>query len=89
MQAKRSWIKLLGTHPSPITALRSPLRPCDSPILNDTGTARQQERHLAWPPMTSGSDRDILDIAEIVAYYAYVNCIADGLGVSLETWLAN
>ena len=33
-------------------------------------------------------DRDILDIAEVVAYYAYVNRIADGLGVSLETWMA-
>lgn len=32
------------------------------------------------------SDRDILDIAEVVGYYAYVNRIADGLGVGLETW---
>lgn len=32
------------------------------------------------------SDRDILDICEVTAYYAYVNRIADGLGVSLETW---
>lgn len=30
------------------------------------------------------SDRDILDIAEVTAYYAYVNRIADGLGVQLE-----
>lgn len=30
------------------------------------------------------SDRAILDIAQVVAYYAYVNRIADGLGVSLE-----
>lgn len=34
------------------------------------------------------SDRDILDIAEVVGYYAYANRIADGLGVSIETWLA-
>ena len=33
------------------------------------------------------SDRAILDIAEVVAYYAYVNRIADGLGVAIETWL--
>ena len=33
------------------------------------------------------SDRDILDIAEVVGYYAYVNRIADGLGVSIETWM--
>ena len=32
------------------------------------------------------SDRDILDICEVAAYYAYVNRIADGLGVQLETW---
>jgi uncharacterized peroxidase-related enzyme len=31
-------------------------------------------------------DRAILDIAQIVAYYAYVNRIADGLGVSLEDY---
>ncbi len=29
-------------------------------------------------------DRDILDIAEVCAYYAYVNRIAAGLGVKLE-----
>lgn len=33
------------------------------------------------------SDRDILDIVEVTAYYAYVNRIADGLGVPLETWI--
>ncbi len=32
------------------------------------------------------SDRAILDIAQIVAYFAYVNRIADGLGVSLEDY---
>ncbi len=32
-------------------------------------------------------DRDILDICEVAAYYAYVNRIADGLGVAIETWL--
>jgi len=34
------------------------------------------------------SDRDILDICEVVGYYAYVNRIADGLGVPTESWLA-
>ncbi len=32
------------------------------------------------------SDRDILDVCEVVAYYAYVNRIADGLGVAVEDW---
>lgn len=34
-------------------------------------------------------DRAILDIAQVVAYYAYVNRIADGLGVSLERYWAD
>ncbi len=35
------------------------------------------------------SDRDILDLCEVVAYYAYVNRIADGLGVAVEDWFDN
>lgn len=31
------------------------------------------------------SDADILAIAEVTAYYAYANRIADGLGIELET----
>jgi uncharacterized peroxidase-related enzyme len=30
------------------------------------------------------SDRDILEIVEVAAYYAYVNRVADGLGVRVE-----
>ena len=30
------------------------------------------------------SDRAILDVVQVAAYYAYVNRIADGLGVELE-----
>jgi uncharacterized peroxidase-related enzyme len=33
------------------------------------------------------SDTDILHIAEVVGYFAYVNRIADGLGVPLEEWI--
>ncbi len=33
------------------------------------------------------SDRDILDIVEVVGYYAYANRVADGLGIELETWI--
>ena len=32
------------------------------------------------------SDRDILDIVEVVGYYAYANRIADGLGIETEPW---
>jgi len=35
------------------------------------------------------SDRAILDINQITAYYAYVNRIADGLGVPLEDFWAH
>jgi uncharacterized peroxidase-related enzyme len=34
------------------------------------------------------SDEDVLHIAEVTAYYAYVNRIADGLGVELESWIS-
>ncbi len=30
------------------------------------------------------SDRDILDLNLVVSYFAFVNRLADGLGVSLE-----
>lgn len=33
------------------------------------------------------TDRDVLDITEVVSYYAYVNRLADGLGVSVEDWI--
>jgi uncharacterized peroxidase-related enzyme len=33
------------------------------------------------------SDTDVLHIAEVAAYYAYANRIADGLGIPLEDWI--
>ena len=33
------------------------------------------------------TDRDILDIVEVVGYYAYANRIADGLGLETEDWI--
>ena len=33
------------------------------------------------------SDRDILDITEVVGYYAYANRIADSLGIETEDWI--
>ena len=32
------------------------------------------------------SDAEILDLAQVTAYYAFVNRIADGLGVELESF---
>ena len=34
------------------------------------------------------SDADILDINQVTGYYAYVNRLADGLGVQLEAFWA-
>ena len=52
------------------------LRPCDM----------EEEDVIALRDAGFG-DRDILDICEVVGYYAYVNRIADGLGVAAESWL--
>ena len=35
------------------------------------------------------SDRDILDIVEVVGYYAYANRVADGLGIETEPWISD
>ncbi len=35
------------------------------------------------------SDRDVLDIVEVTAYYAYANRVADGLGISTESWISD
>ena len=32
------------------------------------------------------TDRDVLDSLEGIAYYAYANRIADGLGITVEPW---
>ena len=53
-----------------------------------TRTPAQMEAEDLRPLRDAGfSDGDILHIAEVTAYYAYVNRIADGLGVELEPWI--
>lgn len=37
---------------------------------------------------TGFSDLDVLEICEVIGYYAYVNRMAAGLGVALEAQLA-
>ena len=34
------------------------------------------------------ADADVLAVAEVTSYYAFVNRIADGLGVEVEEWLS-
>ncbi len=44
-----------------------------------------EETDLAAMRTAGLSDRDILDVNLTTSYYAYVNRIADGLGVRLES----
>ena len=46
------------------------------------------ERDVEQLRQAGFDDRAVLDIAQVAAYYAYVNRIADGLGVSLEAYWA-
>lgn len=43
-----------------------------------------KEREIEALRKAGFSDRDIFDINQVVAYFNYVNRIADGLGVQLE-----
>lgn len=54
-------------------------------LTKSPGRMRQEDLE----PLREGgfSDADILHIAEVTAYYAYVNRVADGLGVELEPWI--
>ncbi len=45
------------------------------------------EEHVGALRSLGFSDRDVLDIVEVIAYYAYANRIADGLGVTIEPWM--
>jgi uncharacterized peroxidase-related enzyme len=49
--------------------------------------SRMTSRDVDQLRVVGFSDRDVLDIAEVTAYYAYANRIADGLGVPSETWI--
>ncbi|MBT3340188.1 MAG: peroxidase [Planctomycetes bacterium] len=47
-----------------------------------TRSDADQLRAVGW------SDREIHDACQVVAYFNYVNRLADGLGVDAEDWLA-
>ena len=46
---------------------------------------KMAESDLATLRSAGLSDRDVLDACLAIAYFAYVNRIADGLGVALES----
>lgn len=67
----------------------APLDPADCAMLDYaaklTLTPAEMRRTDVDALRSAGfSDRDVLDINQITAYYAYVNRVADGLGVELE-----
>ncbi len=49
-----------------------------------TGPGRMQRADYQTLRGVGFSERDVLGICEVTAYYAYVNRIAEGLGVELE-----
>jgi len=56
-------------------------------ILLTTSPGEVTEADIGALRTAGFSDRDILDIAEVTAYYAYANRIADGLGITTEPWI--
>ena len=48
---------------------------------------KMAESDLASLRSAGLSDRDILDACLVIAYFAYVNRIADGLGVALDAYI--
>lgn len=53
-----------------------------------TATPAQMERADTDALRAAGfADVDILAICEVAGYYAYVNRIADALGVEVEPWV--
>ena len=72
---------------------RARLNPADRAMLDYTDKLTRapwsmQEGDVAALRQQGFSDRAILDMAQVVAYYAYVNRIADGLGLQLESYWA-
>jgi uncharacterized peroxidase-related enzyme len=47
---------------------------------------QMRESDLAALRANGLSDRDILDVNQVTAYFAYVNRVADGLGVALDDY---
>ncbi len=47
-----------------------------------------READLAELRTAGLSDRDILDVNQVAAYYAYANRVADGLGVGVDEYVA-
>jgi alkylhydroperoxidase family enzyme len=45
-----------------------------------------EEKDVVNLRLAGFSDSAILDINQVTAYYAYVNRLADGLGVELESY---
>ena len=70
-----------GSEAAPTSRLRALLQFAERLALDPAGF---EERHLEPLRAEGLDDRAIHDAAQVVAYFSYINRIADGLGVDLE-----
>ncbi len=73
-----------GWRTAPLSAQRNAMLTYAIKLTNEPG--EMIENDVVTLREAGFTDRDILDIVEVTAYYAYVNRIADGLGVTVESW---
>jgi uncharacterized peroxidase-related enzyme len=84
------WIDALVDHVTGDGPPPSPWTPRDAAslayALKLTRTPGAMSAEDLAPMRAAGmTDAEILDVNQVVAYFAYVNRVADGLGVPLET----
>ena len=70
---------------APVSSARSAMLRFAVKLTLDPGAMNESD--VAGLRSEGFSDRDVLDIVEVTAYYAYANRIADGLGIGLESWI--
>lgn len=82
-------IRLLRLGRSGLSGLTSKIAPADGEMLQYAAKLTAEPQRLAAADvaklrLVGFNDRAIHDICAVVAYFAFVNRIADGLGVELE-----
>lgn len=82
-------VRLLRLGSSGLSELMDRVAPADSEMLQYAAKLTAEPQRLAAADvaklrLVGFSDRAIHDICAVVAYFAFVNRIADGLGVELE-----
>jgi uncharacterized peroxidase-related enzyme len=69
-------------HASVTPRLKQMLEYAEQVTVHPAGTKQKDIEKLQQLGL---SDRDILDLNQVVAYFNYVNRVADGLGIELES----